>query len=106
TGRSLIGFRDGVAEGEPFHATNPATGEHFPPGFFPATPEEVDLAVRLAADAFAVYSRTSGKERAAFLRKIAERIESVASEVIDRAGQETALPQARLLGEMARTCGQ
>lgn len=106
TGRSMIGFRDGAAEVEPFHATNPATGEHLPPGFFPATPEETDLAARLAADAFAVYSRSSGKEKAAFLRKIADKIESVASEVIDRAGQETALPQARLQGETARTCGQ
>ena len=102
----MIGFRDGATEVEPFHATNPATGEHLPPGFFPATPEETDLAARLAADAFAVYSRTSGKEKAAFLRKIANKIESVASEVIDRAGQETALPQARLQGETARTCGQ
>ncbi len=106
TGRSMIGFRDGAAEVEPFHATNPATGEHLPPGFVPASPEETDLAVRLAAAAFAVYSRTSGQQRATFLRKVAEKIESVASEVIDRAGQETALPQVRLQGETVRTCGQ
>jgi len=106
TGRSLIGFRDGASEVDPFQATNPATGEHLPPVFFPATPEEVDLAARLAADAFAVYSRTSGKEKGAFLRNIAGKIESVAGEVIDRAGLETALPQARLQGETARTCGQ
>jgi len=40
------------------------------------------------------------------LRKIAERIESIAGEVIERAAQETALPQARLQGETARTCAQ
>ena len=106
TGRSMIGFRDGASEVEPFHATNPVTGEHLAPGFFPATPQETDLAARLAADAFAVYSRTSGKKKAAFLRMIASKIESVASEVIDRAGLETALPQARLQGETARTCSQ
>ena len=106
TGRSIIGFRDAAAEVEPFHATNPSTGEHLPPGFFPATPEETDLAARLAANAFPVYSRTSGKEKAAFLRMIADRLELVTSEVVDRAGLETALPQARLQGEMARTRGQ
>jgi NADP-dependent aldehyde dehydrogenase len=106
TGRSIIGFRDGASEAEPFHATNPVTGEPLPPRFFPATPEELDLAARLAADAFVVYSRTSGKEKATFLRRIADKIESIASEVIDRAGEETALPQARLQGETARTCGQ
>ena len=47
-----------------------------------------------------------GRERGAFLRKIAEMIESIAGEVIERAAQETALPQARLQGETARTCAQ
>jgi len=106
TGRSIIGSRNGASEIEPFHATNPSTGEHLPPGFLPATPEETDLAARLAADAFPVYSRSSGREKAAFLRMIANKLELVAGEVIDRAGLETALPQARLQGEMARTRGQ
>jgi len=106
TGRSLIGFRDGAANGDPFHATNPATAEILQPGFIPASPQEMDLAVRLAVDAVPVYSRSSGKQRAALLRKIAEKIESIASELIDRAGQETALPPVRLQGETARTCGQ
>ena len=68
--------------------------------------EEVELAVRLAAEAFDVYSRTSGRERGAFLRKIAEKIESIAADIVERAGQETALPPARLQGETARTCAQ
>ena len=42
----------------------------------------------------------------AFLRTIATKIESIAAEIIERAGQETALPQARLHGETARTCAQ
>jgi alpha-ketoglutaric semialdehyde dehydrogenase len=105
-GRSLIGFLEGNGSGEPLYASNPTTGQHLEPGFIPATPEEVDLAVRLAAKAFDSYSRTSGRARAAFLRTIATKIESVAAEIIARAGQETALPQARLQGETARTCGQ
>jgi alpha-ketoglutaric semialdehyde dehydrogenase len=105
-GRSLIGFREGNGSGEPLYASDPTTGQHLQPGFIAATEEEVDLAVRLAADAFAAYSRVPGRGRAAFLRAIATRIESIAGEIIARAGQETALPPARLQGETARTCAQ
>jgi 2,5-dioxopentanoate dehydrogenase len=104
--RSLIGFREGSGSGEPLYATNPATGQPLQPGFMPATAEEVNLAVRLASDAFATYGRVSGRDRAAFLRKIAAKIESIAGEVVERAAQETALPQARLQSETARTCAQ
>src|SRR5579863_699471 len=106
SGRSLIGFRDGSGTEKPLYASNPVTGESLQPGFIPATTEEVDLAARLAADAFEIYRKTMGRERAAFLRKIASNIESVAEEIIERAGQETALPRARLQTETARTCAQ
>ncbi|MGP0020847.1 MAG: aldehyde dehydrogenase (NADP(+)) [Candidatus Sulfotelmatobacter sp.] len=106
TGRSLVGFREGNGSGEPHYAPNPTTGQRLEPGFIPASKEEVDLAVRLAAQAFAAYSRTTGKDRGAFLRVIAAKIESISAEIVERAQQETALPQARLQGETARTCAQ
>ena len=106
SGRSLIGFREGSGNEKPLYAANPATGESLQPGFIPATAEEVDLAARLAADAFETYRSTTGRQRAAFLRTFASNIESVAEEIIARAGQETALPPARLQGETARTCAQ
>ncbi|MGA8441133.1 MAG: aldehyde dehydrogenase (NADP(+)) [Candidatus Sulfotelmatobacter sp.] len=105
-GRSLIGFRDGNGCGEPFYATDPTSGERLQPGFISATPEEVEHAARLASQAFASYSCIPGCDRGAFLRKIAEKIESIAGDIVERAGQETALPQARLQGETARTCAQ
>ena len=105
-GRSLIGFRECSTAGEPFFASEPATGARLQPGFVPATSQEIDLAAKLATEAFDVFRRISGKERGAFLRRIAEKIEANASHVIERAGQETALPAARLQGETARTCGQ
>ena len=105
-GRSLIGFREGAGADEPIYAANPVTGERLQPGFIPATTEEVDLAVRRAAESFEVYQRVSGKDRGAFLRAIAARIESIASTVIERAALETALPLPRLQGETARTCAQ
>jgi 2,5-dioxopentanoate dehydrogenase len=105
-GLSLIGFRNGGGSGESFYATNPTTGQRLQPGYTPATIEEIDLAANLASDAFATFRRTSGRERRAFLRKIAEKIESIAGEIVERARLETALPEARLQGEIARTCSQ
>jgi NADP-dependent aldehyde dehydrogenase len=106
SGLSLIGAREGARGGEPMYASNPTTGQRLQPAFIPATPEEVDLSARLAAEAFGVYRRVSGRDRGAFLRTIAAKIESIAEDVIERAGQETALPRARLQAETARTCGQ
>jgi alpha-ketoglutaric semialdehyde dehydrogenase len=106
SGRSLIGFREGAGSGNFLYATDPTTGQHLQPGFIPATAEEVDLAARLSAEAFDRYRRLSGKERGAFLRAVAAKIEAIADDIIERAAQETALPKARLLAETARTCGQ
>jgi 2,5-dioxopentanoate dehydrogenase len=106
SGKSLIGFHEGNGSSEPLFATDPTTGQRLQPGFISATAEEVELAVRLAAEAFGDYSRVSGRDRGAFLRKIAANIESIAAEVVERAGKETALPPARLQGEIARTCAQ
>jgi alpha-ketoglutaric semialdehyde dehydrogenase len=105
-GRSLIGFRQGSGTGQPHYATDPTTGQTLEPGFVSATAEELELAVRLAAEAFPVYRRTSGRQRGTFLRKIAEKIEAITPDIVERAGKETALPQARLQSETARTCGQ
>jgi 2,5-dioxopentanoate dehydrogenase len=66
----------------------------------------VDRAARLAHEAFAVYGRISGREKAPFLRRIAANIEAIGDEIIERCEQETALPKARLQGETARTVGQ
>jgi alpha-ketoglutaric semialdehyde dehydrogenase len=105
-GRALIGFRDGNGSGEPFYATDPTNGRPLQPGYIAATPQEVQLAALLASEAFTGYGRVPGPERGAFLRKIAAKIESIAGDVVERAGKETALPQARLQGETARTCAQ
>src|SRR5579862_4228114 len=106
SGRSLIGFQTGSPSGDAFRAMDPKTGKSMEPDFFSATKEDVEAAVKLAAKSFATYRRTSGKKRAELLRKIASNIEAIATDVIERAGQETALPQARLQSETGRTCGQ
>jgi NADP-dependent aldehyde dehydrogenase len=105
-GRSIIGFRDGGEACEQFYGVNPANGQRLQPAFSPAAAGDVERAAQLAVEAFAVYGRTSGQARGAFLRTIAANIESIADELIERACQETALPKPRLEGETARTCAQ
>src|SRR5579859_2508075 len=105
-GKSLIGFRDSTSTGAPFSAWNPATGEKITPAFFSASPQDVARAAELASDAFSVYSRLPGTERASFLNRIASRIESITDLLVARAHAETALPEPRLKSETARTCNQ
>lgn len=88
------------------HGTNPASGAKLDPEYFAATPDEVEQAVRLADEAFPVYAAMSGQHRGAFLRAIAERIEAAADQIATRGPAETGLPEARMRGETARTCGQ
>jgi NADP-dependent aldehyde dehydrogenase len=106
SGTSIIGSRRGTSGNSTFHAFEPRTGQPLSPEFFYASAQEIENAVRLAHEAFAIYGHISGREKAAFLRAIATRIESVAEELIERAEQETALPKARLQTETGRTCGQ
>src|SRR5262252_1038431 len=105
-GRSLIGFREGSTAHGTFRAHNPVTGEALEPQFYSASREEVDEAAKLAHEAFESYSRVSGYEKGKFLRTIAANIESIAEELIERCGLETALPKARLQGETTRTSNQ
>jgi 2,5-dioxopentanoate dehydrogenase len=102
---SLIGFGDG-GEAAAFTAMNPATGSALEPKFFAATKDDLERAATLAHAAFPVYSNLSGKKKGDFLRHIAAAIEAAAPAIIKRANLETALPEARLQGETARTCNQ
>jgi 2,5-dioxopentanoate dehydrogenase len=106
TGRSILGAQLGATSDKTLHATNPSTGEQLEPAFYAASREEVDRAARLAASAFSNYSRLPGKTKAKFLHRIAEKIEALGEEFVERAVQETALPAARIKSETARTCFQ
>lgn len=104
-GISLIGFGEG-SKGTAFRADNPATGLPLETQYYSATAADVERAGKLAREAFSVYGNLSGKERAAFLRHIAAALESETPAILKRANLETALPEPRLQGEMARTCNQ
>jgi alpha-ketoglutaric semialdehyde dehydrogenase len=106
TGKSFLGGRRSVDAGGCFQAINPMTGAKLEPVFCTATTSEVDEAARLAAEAFESYSKTSGKVRATFLRRIADGLDAAKEELAERAHLETALPIPRLTGEVGRTSGQ
>jgi 2,5-dioxopentanoate dehydrogenase len=105
-GKSILGSRKGSAGNEHFFGVNPVTGDRFDPPFYSATVADVEIAAQLATSAFSTYGRSTGRDRANFLRKIAANLESISEALIERAHQETALPKPRLQGETARTCGQ
>jgi 2,5-dioxopentanoate dehydrogenase len=106
TGLSFIGSHRGSRDGLSFQAFAPQTGEPLQPVFRSATPQEIEQAATLASEAFASYSQTSGKTRAAFLRSIAAGFESHRELLAQRAHLETALPMPRLSGEVTRTANQ
>lgn len=105
-GSSLIGYSTGSKTGTPFHSINPVTGLELPELFYPADVAEVERAATLAKRAFRAFSKTTGAERASFLRAIANELESVRSEIVTRVPLETALPEGRANGELGRTIGQ
>lgn len=82
----------------------PTSGEAL--SFAVGTPALVNDAVVAAEAAFASYSLTSREERAVFLERIADEIESRGEQLTEIGSSETGLPTARLDGERGRTCGQ
>jgi 2,5-dioxopentanoate dehydrogenase len=105
-GLSFIGSQRGSRDGASFQAFAPQTGDPLQPVFRSATPQELERAAKLAHEAFASYSQTSGKTRASLLRSIADGFESHRDELAQRAHHETALPMPRLTGEVGRTANQ
>ncbi|MES2646187.1 MAG: aldehyde dehydrogenase (NADP(+)) [Bacteroidota bacterium] len=91
---------------EILHAFSPVLMQDLPGDFHIATSAEMKLAVTKAASAFEVYKQKTPVEKAVFLETIAAEIQAINETLINRAMLETALPEARLTGEIGRTCGQ
>lgn len=67
---------------------------------------KVSEATQAAAEAFATYRDTTPTERAAFLRAIADEMDADKDAIVTAAVEESALAEARVTGEHARTTGQ
>ena len=70
------------------------------------TVEEIEMLVQKASNAFHTYKRFSLKQRANFMRAIANEIENMGDEVLRTAHEETHLPEGRLRNERVRTIFQ
>jgi len=105
-GDMIIGHRiERGAAGE-VRSADPARGNALEPGFGTATAQQLATACELAEQAFDAYRAVSLEQRARFLETIAERIMDIGPLLIERAGQESGLPAARLEGERGRTVNQ
>lgn len=106
TGLSIIGSTRGEATSDTFTAFDPTTGNAIDPSFHSATSDELNRAADLADAARISYANVAAKDRANFLRTIANNIEALGDNLIHRASLETSLPNQRFIGERGRTCGQ
>ena len=106
TGKMIIGASDVAGDQGSIHAINPATGEQMQPAFLGGSNTEVDRACALASDAFDTFRKLSLSDRADFISKVADNILGLGDTLVQRAMQETGLPEARIVGERGRTVGQ
>ena len=100
-GRSALFGKEGTMK-----AVDPSRNVEIEPAFGLAGVADLQRACELAEQAFDVYRATGLEVRAKFLETIADRIMDLGPALIERAMQETGLPQVRLEGERGRTCNQ
>jgi alpha-ketoglutaric semialdehyde dehydrogenase len=105
-GDLLIGASAQRGTAGALRAIDPSTGKELEPAFGTANVADVERACALAQQAFDTYRDTSLEQRAAFLEQAAQNILDLGPALIERAMQESGLPQARLEGERGRTVGQ
>jgi 2,5-dioxopentanoate dehydrogenase len=105
SGELFIG-RARVRTAETFRAAEAATGRALEPAMSAAGAAETERACQLAWAAFHSYRQLDFDARARFLERIADQIEALGDELLERGHAESGLPIARLTGERARTVGQ
>ena len=106
TGKNCIAGQfkaDGSIE---FRTIDPKENVENPTIFKEATKEEIDTAVEMAWDAFKVFRKVPGTQRAEFLNTIADEILALDQELISTYMLESGLPEGRAIGERGRTVFQ
>ncbi|MDF0717101.1 aldehyde dehydrogenase (NADP(+)) [Muricauda sp. 334s03] len=106
TGKNCIAGDFSAKGSIEFKTVNPKLNIENPTTFVEVTKEEIEEAVSSAWDAFKVYRKVSGKQRAAFLNAIADEIQALDQELIDTYTTESGLPEGRAIGERGRTMNQ
>ena len=103
---SLIGSSRGEQTGSTFRAVNPKTGTNSETEYSHSTEGEVQRSCELAQLATQSMAALSAKDKADFLRLVADRIDGAVDQIVSVMTAETGLPEARVRGETGRTSGQ
>jgi len=106
TGKNIIGYEFSNLGNNTAHSYNATNGLSLSGEFIEASSSEIEAAMQKAQSAFLQFKNSSGKQRALFLRAIAEEIMNLGDDLIQRCMAETGLPEARFKGERARTIFQ
>lgn len=106
TGLNLIAGRESGEGTDTYTAVYPRTGESGPVEYREATDAEVMTAVAAAAEAAESVRDMDSRSRTVLLRGVAEQLEGLGDTLLSLADDETALGEARLKTERARTCAQ
>ena len=106
TGNLIIGSDEIRGDQGEIRAVDPRTGDTLEPSYGLGGEAEVERAAVLAQEAFARYRQTDSETRAAFLETIAEQIEALGDQLLDRVQAESGLPRARVESERGRTTNQ
>lgn len=106
TGKNQIGNVQSAEGSISFTTFNPKTNTDNSWQINEASDKEIEQAVALANEAYPVYARLSGQQKASFLRAIADEIEALGDELGEVYMAESGLPAGRFRGERGRTMGQ
>ena len=106
TTQNIIGYELSAQGTTTVQSANPNSLQQLEGNFTAATPTEMEQALQKAESAWREYRNYSGKQKATFLRAIAEEIEALDESLVKRAMSESGLPEGRIKGERGRTTGQ
>ncbi|WP_300342633.1 aldehyde dehydrogenase (NADP(+)) [Nesterenkonia sp.] len=106
TGTSIIAGKSVPGTAGTVTGVNPATGEQLQPEYSLLETDQLAEATAAARQAYESFSRLDPETHAAFLERIAEKIEDRADQLTPRVMAETGLPEARVTMERGRTVNQ
>lgn len=106
TGKNYIGSQLLASGDKVFKTFNPQLNVENPWQITEATADEIKLATTIANKAFLSFQKCSGKEKALFLKTIADEILALGDDLLEVYCQESGLPRGRAEAERSRTIGQ
>ena len=105
-GKNQIAGTLSAAGRRKFTSFDPRLGKPLGPDFTESTDDEIESALRLAAEAFPLFRAAPHESVAGLLDAIGDEIPGLGDSLIDRATQESGLSKERLTGERSRTVNQ